>query len=177
MPRCAVRVMPVFPIPSACFTCQSDMASHRGWPAHTSAARHARTARKQKPAREHLTTQSACLASAATETKPFQPGVLGLFRSQICHLLSAICRCLHALPRGDKHSHTTSGLMGLLKLCPASADSGNPAEEGRMRDKCQRYKARLCQGLVYGPQSAHLPPAEFKHLIVTTGLFRNQLAD
>lgn len=151
------------------------MASHRGWPAHTNTSRHARTARKQRTAGEHLTTQSACLASSVTETKPFQPGLLGLFRSRICHLPSAICRYSHALPRRDEHSHTPSELVRLIKHCPASA------EEGRMTYKRQagpqRCKARLCRGLVCRTQSAHLPPAGFKHPTVSTGLFRDQLTD
>lgn len=86
------------PSTKRCFTCQSDMAPHRGWPAHTSAARHARTARKQRTACEHLTMQPAYLASAVTETKPFQSGVGGLFRSRICHFQSV---GVHMLPRGE----------------------------------------------------------------------------
>lgn len=151
------------------------MVPHRDWPAHTSTARHARTARKQRPTREHLTMQSSQRQSHFSQELEVRLG----HRSAIFFRQSV---GIHTLSRGETNIRTqTSGLLGLLKLCPASADSGNPAEEGSMTHKCQtgrqRFKARLCQGLVYGPQSAHLAPGGVKHPIVTTGRFRDRLAD
>lgn len=59
----------------------------------------------RRAAGEHLAMQSAGLASAVTETGPFQSGVLGLLRSRGCHLLSATCGYLHALPPGETVEH------------------------------------------------------------------------